>query len=128
LHIRTADEDESILHIEETSTMADLEQLKEQITAAGEKVKTLKSSVPVNKDAIGAAVKELMDLKKQYADNNNGIGVDGKKFEEPMTKAQKKAKEKAEKEAGPAKTVRVVLTVPNVVLGVVPSSWRILLR
>jgi hypothetical protein len=87
--------------------MVELDQLKEQITAAGEKVKTLKTAVgTVDKVAIGAAVQELLDLKKSYADNNDGIGVDGNKFEVPLTKAQQKAKAKAEKETGPAKQVR----------------------
>jgi hypothetical protein len=91
-----------------TATMVELEQLKTQIDAAGETIKTLKSAGgEVDKVAIGAAVKDLLDLKKQYADNNNGIGVDGKPFEVPMSKAEKKAKEKAEKAAGPAKQVRL---------------------
>jgi hypothetical protein len=90
--------------------MVELEQLKEQIDAAGENIKTLKSAGgEVDKVAIGAAVKDLLDLKKQYADNNNGIGVDGKPFEAPMSKAEKKAKEKADKAgAGPAKQVRLM--------------------
>jgi hypothetical protein len=87
--------------------MVELEQLKEQIDAAGEKIKTLKTAEgAVDKDAIGAAVKDLLDLKKQYAENNNGIGVDGKPFEAPMSKAEKKAKDKADKAGGPAKQVR----------------------
>lgn len=90
--------------------MVELEQLKEQIDAAGEKIKTLKTAEgAVDKDAVGTAVKDLLDLKKQYADNNNGIGVDGKPFEAPMSKAEKKAKEKADKATGPAKQVRYVL-------------------
>ena len=92
------------------STMSEvnLEQLKEEIDALGETIKALKSASEVDKDAVGVAVKDLLDAKKKYADNNNGIGVDGKPYEEPMTKAQKKAKAKAEKEAGPAKPVRIL--------------------
>jgi hypothetical protein len=118
---------------ETTATMVELEQLKEQIDAAGEKIKTLKSSEgEVDKVAIAAAVNELISLKKQYADNNNGIGVDGKPFEAPMTKAEKKAKEKAEKAAGPAKQVRLFfvccLSLAGCRSAISPSSWRIVLR
>lgn len=83
----------------------DLLALKEEINGIGEKIKTLKSSSPPNKEAIDAAVKDLLAKKTLFAENNNGIGVDGQPFEAPMTKAQKKAKAKAEKEGGPAKPV-----------------------
>ena len=90
--------------------MVELEQLKEQIDAAGENINTLKAAGgEVDKVAIGAAVTDLLGLKKQYAELNNGIGVDGKPFEAPMSKAEKKAKEKADKAGtGPAKQVRVM--------------------
>mmetsp|Transcript_26176 Transcript_26176/g.36674 ORF Transcript_26176/g.36674 Transcript_26176/m.36674 type:complete len:883 (+) Transcript_26176:45-2693(+) len=78
----------------------DLEKLKAEVEALGEKVQSLKSAG--DKDAIPGAVKELLEAKKKYADNNNGIGVDGKPYEEPLTKAQKKAKAKAEKAAAAA--------------------------
>jgi hypothetical protein len=87
----------------------DLDKLKAEIDAIGEKIKSLKSATgEVDKDGIAAAVASLVAAKKTYADNNNGIGVDGKPFEEPLTKAQKKAKAKAEAGAapGPAKPVR----------------------
>eukprot|EP00560_Eucampia_antarctica_P007434 CAMPEP_0197823072 /NCGR_PEP_ID=MMETSP1437-20131217/397_1 /TAXON_ID=49252 ORGANISM="Eucampia antarctica, Strain CCMP1452" /NCGR_SAMPLE_ID=MMETSP1437 /ASSEMBLY_ACC=CAM_ASM_001096 /LENGTH=879 /DNA_ID=CAMNT_0043422043 /DNA_START=47 /DNA_END=2686 /DNA_ORIENTATION=- len=74
-----------------------LEELKAKVEALGEKVKTLKSSSEVDKDAIGAAVKELMESKLMYAEKNNGIGVDGKPYEAPMSKAEKKKKAKADK-------------------------------
>ena len=94
--------------------MVDLNQLKTDIEALGEKVKELKTSGGGDqKDAIGAAVAEMLAKKKEYADNNNGIGVDGNPYEEPLSKAQKKAKAKAEKQdatpadaaANPAKQV-----------------------
>ena len=89
--------------------MVELEKLKADIAQMGNKIKELKLAAPVDKDAIGAAVKEMLDAKKLYADNNNGIDVDGKPYEEPLTNAQKKAKAKAEKAAkkgaGPAKPV-----------------------
>jgi hypothetical protein len=69
--------------------MVDLEQIKQDIATLADKVKTLKGAAPVDKDAIGAAVKELLDAKKLYADNNDGIGVDGKPFE--TGKGDKKA-------------------------------------
>ena len=89
--------------------MVDLNQLKTDIEALGEKVKELKTSGG-DKDAIGAAVAEMLAKKKEYADSNNGIGFDGNPYEEPLSKAQKKAKAKAEKDASadaanPAKQV-----------------------
>ena len=88
--------------------MTDLAKLKEKVDSLSEQIKTLKAAGgDGNKEAIGAAVASLLAAKKEYADNNNGIGVDGKPYEEPLTKAQKKAKAKAEKaaSAGPAKEV-----------------------
>jgi chromosome segregation ATPase len=84
----------------------DLEKLKEEITSLGDKIRELKASGA----DVGATVTELNAAKKNYADNNNGIGADGKPFEAPMSKAEKKAKAKAEKDAaastvGPAKQV-----------------------
>lgn len=81
--------------------MANLQQLKEDIEALGEKVKELKSS-GADKESISGAVAQLLEKKKAYADSNNGIGVDGKPYEEPLTNAQKKAKAKAEKAAAAA--------------------------
>jgi hypothetical protein len=63
-----------------------MEEVKEKITALGDKIKGLKSCAPPDKEAIGAAVQQLLDLKGQYAALNNGIGVDGKPFEDPKTK------------------------------------------
>jgi hypothetical protein len=86
----------------------DLDKLKAEIDAIGEKIKSLKAATgEVDKDGIAAAVASLVAAKKIFADNNNGIGVDGKPFEEPLTKAQKKAKAKAEAGTapGPAKPV-----------------------
>jgi hypothetical protein len=93
--------------------MVDLNQLKTDIEALGEKGKELKTSGG-DKDAIGAAVAEMLAKKKEYADNNNGIGFDGNPYEEPLSKAQKKAKAKAEKDAdeaaaGPAKQVSLLI-------------------
>lgn len=88
-----------------SSDTVNLDALKQQVEALADTVKELKEADPVDKDAIGATVKELLAAKQQYADNNNGIGVDGKQFEPPLTKAEKKAKAKAEKAAGPAKQV-----------------------
>lgn len=87
------------------SDAVDLEKLKQEVTQIGDRIKELKSASEVDKDAIGAAVKDLLAAKKKYADNNNGIGVDGKPYEEPLSKAEKKKRAKAEKGAGPAKEV-----------------------
>lgn len=86
------------------SDTVNLEDLKAEVEALANKIKEMKQgSGPVDKDAIGTAVKDMLAAKQKYADNNNGIGVDGKPYEPPMTKAEKKAKAKAEK--GPAKAV-----------------------
>lgn len=88
------------------SDSANLEELKKEVETLANKITELKKASPVDKDTIGAAVQQLLAAKKLYADNNDGIGVDGKPYEQPMTKAEKKAKAKAEK--GPAKAVRFV--------------------
>jgi len=82
--------------------MSNLEELREKVTALAEKVATLKTAAPVDKDAIAATVKDLLDAKRTFAQNNNGIGVDDKPFEEPMSKAEKKKKDKADKAAAAA--------------------------
>mmetsp|Transcript_12588 Transcript_12588/g.14656 ORF Transcript_12588/g.14656 Transcript_12588/m.14656 type:complete len:902 (-) Transcript_12588:42-2747(-) len=79
-----------------------LDELRAQVTNISEKIVNLKKAAPVDKDAIAATVKELLDAKRTFSKNNNGIGVDGKPFEEPMSKAEKKAKAKAEKAAAAA--------------------------
>ena len=80
----------------------DIEELTKRITALGESIKQLKSSSEPDKDAIATAVNALLDSKRTYAKNNGGVGVDGKPWEEPMTKAQKKAADKAKKAAAAA--------------------------
>jgi hypothetical protein len=79
-----------------------LEELRGQTTALADKINNLKKANPIDKDAIAATVKELLDAKRSFAENNNGIGVDGKPWEEPMSKAEKKKKAKAEKAAATA--------------------------
>jgi hypothetical protein len=78
-----------------------LEALAVEIAAMAETVKTLKAE-GADGDAVKAAVDALLVVKQTYADNNGGLGVDGKPYEPPLTKAQKKAKAKAEKEAAAA--------------------------
>jgi hypothetical protein len=78
----------------------DLDALRTRITDLGETIKILKSSSEPDKDAIASAVAELLDAKRSFANNNGGIGVDGNKWEEPMSKKDKK---KAEKAANAAK-------------------------
>jgi hypothetical protein len=66
--------------------MTDLNQLKAEIDALSEQIKELKTAASVDKDAVGKAVAALLEKKKTYANKNNGIGVDGKAFGEPLTK------------------------------------------
>lgn len=77
-----------------------LDELRGQVDSLAEKITELKKANPVDKDAIAASVKDLLDAKRTFAQNNNGIGVDGNPWEEPLTKAQKKAKAKAEAGTG----------------------------
>jgi hypothetical protein len=56
-----------------------LEELAKEISAAGEKVKELKTNKG-EKAEVDAAVKLLLEKKQLYADNNEGMGVDGKPF------------------------------------------------
>lgn len=81
---------------------ADLTELASRITQLGETIKSLKSSSEPDKDEIARAVTSLLDAKRTYAKNNGGIGVDGKKWEEPMSKSEKKKAEKAAKAAAAA--------------------------
>ena len=85
--------------------MANLEELKAKVDTLAAKIVELKKANPVDKDAVGAAVKDLLDAKRTYAQNNNGIGVDGKEWQEPMSKAEKKKLEKAKKAAANADMV-----------------------
>ena len=84
--------------------MADAEQLLEplaqEIAALGEQIKALKATDPVDKAAVGAAVASLLAAKKNYAEHNHGIGVDGQPYEDPQTK-----KKQAKAGTGPAKQV-----------------------
>ena len=82
------------------SSSTDLETIKAEIETIGNRIRDLKGSGG-SKEEIGAAVEALNAAKKQYADNNNGIGVDGKPYQENLTKAQKKALAKAQKDAAP---------------------------
>jgi len=84
--------------------MSELETLKKQIETVGEEIKTLKTNGG-DKETITKKVAELLAVKKAYADANNGIGVDGKPYEQPLSKAEKKKKAKAEKAAAAAAVV-----------------------
>jgi hypothetical protein len=74
--------------------MVNLEELKEEINALGNTIKALKSSPSdENKDAIQTAVASLLAAKKLYAENNDGIGVDGLPYADPSTsKGKNKSK------------------------------------
>ena len=82
-------------------TAIDLEALKVTIHNLGESVKELKAA-NADKKELDDAVQALLTAKQEYAQNNNGIGVDGKLFQEPLSKAEKKAQAKAAKQQQPA--------------------------
>jgi hypothetical protein len=82
---------------------ADLSALKEKVEALSNQIRDLKASGTDDaKDKIPPLVKEMLAAKKAYADGNNGIGVDGKPYEEPLSKSEKKKREKAAKAAAAA--------------------------
>ena len=84
----------------------DLAELASRISTLGDTIKFLKSSSEQpDADAIAAAVAALLDAKRLYAQSNGGIGVDGKSWEEPLTKSQKKKLEKERKAAAEAEAV-----------------------
>jgi hypothetical protein len=83
-----------------------LDDWRTKVEACAEQVKTLKTTDGVEKEAVGAAVTALLDAKRSFAKLNKGIGIDGKPFEEPMSKADKKKQKKQGTPAGPAKEVR----------------------
>jgi len=94
--------------------MVDLSAIKSRIDEAAAKVvelKGAKAEVSVIKEAVAA----LLAAKKEYADNNGGIGADGKPFDDGKKKKKEKkapvedqtpneenAKKKAEKKAAKA--------------------------
>ena len=87
--------------------MVNLDELKEEILTIGETIKTLKSTTPSDKDAIGAAVAALLAAKQLYADHNDGIGVDGQPFVKDSNKKDKK-KAVTTSTAGSAETTTTV--------------------
>lgn len=84
-------------------TPIDLAELASRISSLGDTIKLLKSSSEQpDAGAIASAVAALLDAKRTYARTNGGIGLDGKPWEEPMTKSQKKKLEKEKKSAAEA--------------------------
>ncbi|KAL3789937.1 hypothetical protein ACHAW5_005482 [Stephanodiscus triporus] len=79
-----------------------LDELRNRIHSLAESVKSLKSASSPDKDAISAAVSALLDAKRSYSVANDGIDVDGKPWEEPMSKAEKKRMEKEAKKRAAA--------------------------
>jgi len=84
--------------------VVDLPTLKATIEALSNQIRDLKASgSDSDKDQIPPLVKEMLVKKKKYADANGGIGVDGKKYEEPLSKSEKKKREReAKKQAAAA--------------------------
>jgi hypothetical protein len=93
--------------------MVNLDELKEEIQAIGDKIKALKSTTPIDKDAIGEAAASLLTAKQLYADNNNGIGVDGQPFTAESSSSKKdKKKPSTDAVMNDAKQVRRKLNIP----------------
>ena len=80
--------------------MTDLVTLQSDIESIGAQIRELKGS---GSGDVGALVTQLNALKKQYADQNGGMGVDGKPYPPPsLSKADKKKLEKEQKAAAAA--------------------------
>jgi hypothetical protein len=92
-----------------TAAAPDLVALQAKVTDLGAKVKELKTTGGGSPEDIQAAVASLLQAKKEYAEANNGIGVDGKPFVEGSAGGKKK---KDKVETGPAKPVRLRLKHP----------------
>eukprot|EP00977_Amphora_coffeiformis_P022266 scaffold10708_cov130-Amphora_coffeaeformis.AAC.1 len=94
-----------------TDTTKTLEELAADVTACGNTVKQLKTADPMaDPTAIQQAVDALLQAKRAYAAQNNGLLPDGKAFIDPaikLTKAQKKAAAGGGGGGGPAKPVRL---------------------
>jgi len=69
--------------------MADLAEIKSRVDAAAAKVVELKGA-KADVAAIKEVVASMLAAKKEYAENNNGIGVDGKPFDDGKKKKKKK--------------------------------------
>lgn len=78
--------------------MSGLESIITEIESLGDQIRDLKASG----GDVGALVAKLTALKKDYADQNGGIGVDGKPYQAPLSKAEKKKLEKEKKAAAAA--------------------------
>jgi hypothetical protein len=94
-----------------------LETLAAEIGTLADKIKTLKSE-GADATSIKACVDALLAAKQLYAENNGGIGVDGIPYEPPLTKAQKKAKAKAEKDGAGKLPPVASAAVSNLVIDV----------
>jgi len=63
-----------------------LQKLKGVIYTLGDDIRTLKTTSPDSKDKIKSLVDQMLAAKLEYAQLNNGIGVDGKPVEDKKKK------------------------------------------
>lgn len=76
----------------------DLDALRTAVETASNSVRDLKNSGG-SPDAIKSAVATLNAAKSAFAAANGGLGVDGKPYEPPLTKAEKKKRDRERKAA-----------------------------
>jgi hypothetical protein len=82
--------------------MTDLNTLQQEIESVGNQIRDLKANGGGG-DALGLLITQLNTLKKQYAEQNGGLGFDGKPYQPPaLSKAEKKKLEKEKKAAAAA--------------------------
>jgi len=78
-----------------TKTLACLDILRDEIASLSEKVRSLQcEGGERNKEAIATAVQDLLNAKRELALANDGIGVDGKPFEEAGFKKRREVPRK----------------------------------
>jgi Glutathione S-transferase, C-terminal domain len=80
--------------------MVDLDSLKTEIDSLGNQIKQAKAD-KAEKSVIDTLVQQLLAKKQEYADNNGGMGVDGKPFGAAAGKKKDAAKAQASQEVNP---------------------------
>ena len=78
-----------------------LDELRDEINHLSDEIRALKTglSPEAEKSNIEIKVNAMVECKRKFAQHNGGIGFDGKPWEEPLSKSEKKRRDKAMKHA-----------------------------
>jgi hypothetical protein len=113
------------LHYKYIIKMVSLSQLKDEIAVIGDRIKELKTKgaaqmkemkdnakeeMSTAKDDLNEAILDMLAKKQLYAENNNGIGVDGRPFKANMTKAEKRKQQQQGKQQAQHQQARFIST------------------